>query len=147
MNRRPTQFGVRENTASPRRHASRLAVDTRTSAISIGEGNQVAPRPSPLNDRPVGDVQSPLHVTSQRAATGGNGEETVASFAEPAKTTAQPMGFEPLLDVAEAAGLLRIHPKTLRVKARRGVIPAIQIGRVWRFRASTLNRWLEKIAR
>jgi excisionase family DNA binding protein len=54
--------------------------------------------------------------------------------------------FEPLLDVAEAAKLLRIHPKTLRVKARRGVIPAIQIGRVWRFRASALNRWLDEIA-
>jgi excisionase family DNA binding protein len=55
-------------------------------------------------------------------------------------------GFEPLLDVGEAAKLLRIHPKTLRVKARRGVIPAVQIGRVWRFRASALNRWLEEIA-
>jgi excisionase family DNA binding protein len=54
-------------------------------------------------------------------------------------------GFEPLLDVSEAAKLLRIHPKTLRVKARRGVIPAIQIGRVWRFRASALNRWLDEI--
>ena len=53
--------------------------------------------------------------------------------------------FEPLLDVAEAAKLLRIHPKTLRVKARRGVIPGVQIGRVWRFRASALNRWLDEI--
>jgi excisionase family DNA binding protein len=55
-------------------------------------------------------------------------------------------GFEPLLDVFEAARLLRLHPKTLRVKARRGIIPAVQIGRVWRFRVSTLNRWLERIA-
>jgi excisionase family DNA binding protein len=55
-------------------------------------------------------------------------------------------GFEPLLDVAEAAKLLRIHPKTLRLKARCGVIPAVQIGRVWRFRASALNRWLDEIA-
>jgi excisionase family DNA binding protein len=47
---------------------------------------------------------------------------------------------------AEAAKPLRIHPKTLRVKARRGAIPAIQIGRVWRFRASALNRWLDEIA-
>jgi excisionase family DNA binding protein len=54
--------------------------------------------------------------------------------------------FEPLLDVAEAARLLRIHPKTLRLKAGHGIIPGIQIGRVWRFRASTLNRWLEGIA-
>ena len=34
-------------------------------------------------------------------------------------------GFEPLLVVAEAAKLLRIHPKTLRTKARRGIIPKL----------------------
>ena len=55
-------------------------------------------------------------------------------------------GFEPLLVVAEAAKLLRIHPKTLRTKARRGIIPATQVGRLWRFRASALNEWLEEIA-
>jgi hypothetical protein len=55
--------------------------------------------------------------------------------------------FEPLLDVAETARFLRIHPKTLRVKACRGIIPAVQIGRVWGFRASALNRWLEGISK
>jgi excisionase family DNA binding protein len=41
---------------------------------------------------------------------------------------------------------LRIHPKTLRTKARRGVIPGVQVGRLWRFRASALNEWLDEIA-
>ena len=50
------------------------------------------------------------------------------------------------LDVAEAAKLLRIHPKTLRNKARRGIIPGVQVGRLWRFRASALNEWLDEIA-
>lgn len=54
--------------------------------------------------------------------------------------------FESLLNVAEAARLLRIHPKTLRNKARRGVIPGVQVGRLWRFRASALNEWLDEIA-
>jgi excisionase family DNA binding protein len=54
--------------------------------------------------------------------------------------------FEPLLDSEEAAALLKIHPKTLQKMARRGEVVAIQIGRLWRFRASALNRWLEKIA-
>jgi len=54
--------------------------------------------------------------------------------------------FEPLLDVTEAAKLLRIHPKTLRTKARQGEIPAKQIGKLWRFRASALNEWLDSIA-
>jgi excisionase family DNA binding protein len=53
--------------------------------------------------------------------------------------------FEPLLDVTEAAKLLRIHPKTLRTKARHGEIPAKQIGKLWRFRASALNQWLDTI--
>lgn len=54
--------------------------------------------------------------------------------------------FEPLLDSEEAAALLKIHPKTLQKLARNGEIDAIQIGKLWRFRASALNRWLEKIA-
>jgi excisionase family DNA binding protein len=63
-----------------------------------------------------------------------------------AQHTASESEFERLLDVAEAARLLRIHPKILRAKAGHGIIPGIQIGRVWRFRASMLNRWLEGIA-
>jgi len=51
-----------------------------------------------------------------------------------------------LLDSEEAAALLRIHPKTLQRLARSGTITGIQIGRLWRFRASALNRWVEKKA-
>ena len=54
--------------------------------------------------------------------------------------------FEPLLDTEEAAKLLRIHPKTLRRSARLGEIPATRIGRLWRFRVSVLNQWLERMA-
>src|SRR5690242_21560135 len=50
--------------------------------------------------------------------------------------------FEPLLDSDEAATLLKIHPKTLQRMARRGEIPAIQIGKLWRFRASELDAWM-----
>ena len=56
-------------------------------------------------------------------------------------------GFEPLLDVAEAARLLRMHPRTLRTKARERMIPAVQVGRRWRFRASALNDWFCKLER
>ena len=53
-----------------------------------------------------------------------------------------PGQFEPLLDSEEAAAYLRIHPKTLMRMARNGVIPAIRIGKYWRFRASTLDGWV-----
>jgi excisionase family DNA binding protein len=51
--------------------------------------------------------------------------------------------FEPLLDSDGAAQLLRIHPKTLQRMARRREIPGVQIGKLWRFRRSELNGWME----
>jgi excisionase family DNA binding protein len=54
--------------------------------------------------------------------------------------------FEHLLDSEEAAAMLKIHPKTLQKLARSGEIRGVQIGKLWRFRASSLNAWLaEKI--
>ena len=52
------------------------------------------------------------------------------------------MNFEPLLSVPEAASLLRIHPKTVQAKCRSGELPAFRIGREWRFRTSSLDRWV-----
>ncbi len=57
----------------------------------------------------------------------------------------EPESFEPLLNSGEAATLLKIHPKTLQKMARAGTIPAYRIGDVWRFRASTLDRWLSSV--
>jgi excisionase family DNA binding protein len=54
--------------------------------------------------------------------------------------------FEPLLDSEQAAALLKIHPKTLQKLARQGEVAAIQIGKLWRFRASALDEWLKQIA-
>jgi excisionase family DNA binding protein len=55
--------------------------------------------------------------------------------------------FERLLDSDEAAALLKIHPKTLQRMARQGDVAAVHIGKLWRFRASALDRWLnEKLA-
>jgi excisionase family DNA binding protein len=51
--------------------------------------------------------------------------------------------FEAVLDSEEAASLLGIHPKTLQRMARKGLIPAKKVGRLWRFRASELDRYLK----
>ena len=51
---------------------------------------------------------------------------------------------EPLLDSDQAAAIMRIHPKTLQKFARRGEIRALQIGKVWRFRASVLEDWIQQ---
>jgi len=61
----------------------------------------------------------------------------------PSRTRAKPeFVFEPLLDSDEAAELLRIHPKTLQRMARNCQIHGIQVGKLWRFRASDLEIWL-----
>ena len=50
--------------------------------------------------------------------------------------------FEPLLDVQEAADLLRIHPKTVQAWARAGRLPCLRMGKYWRFRKSALEVWV-----
>jgi excisionase family DNA binding protein len=55
-----------------------------------------------------------------------------------------PLSFEPLLDSDEAATLLKIHPKTLQRLARNGEICGVHVGKLWRFRVSALNDWLNR---
>jgi excisionase family DNA binding protein len=51
--------------------------------------------------------------------------------------------FEPLLDDKQAGELLGLHCKTVQRLARRGEIPAVRIGRYWRYRASSLNAFID----
>src|SRR5271167_1095894 len=52
--------------------------------------------------------------------------------------------IEPLIDAAQAARILRLHPVTVREMASRGFIPGLKIGKVWRFRASSLDKWVTR---
>ncbi|MGH9773255.1 MAG: helix-turn-helix domain-containing protein [Candidatus Acidiferrales bacterium] len=38
---------------------------------------------------------------------------------------------------------MHIHPKTLQKLARRGEIRGVQIGKIWRFRASVIEHWIQ----
>jgi hypothetical protein len=49
---------------------------------------------------------------------------------------------EPLIDSVKAAAIVGIHPKTLQRYARCSLIPGIQIGGRWRFRASVIDAWI-----
>jgi len=49
---------------------------------------------------------------------------------------------EALLDSIQAAELLRIDDKTLQRMACKREIPAIKVGRLWRFRGSELDTWV-----
>ncbi len=46
---------------------------------------------------------------------------------------------EPLWTVEEVAAYLRLKPETIRMMARRGKVPAVKIGKVWRFRAKDIK--------
>ena len=132
MHRR-LQFDKRENPASDRRHGSRsvsqkdLLSDTsphsfRQQAMlgasddsevesatekgfATGEGREAAGAARTLarSTRASGDTQMNAAVNHNT----NHHSQRIVNDSE----------FEPLLDVAEAARLLRIHPKTLRVKA------------------------------
>ena len=53
--------------------------------------------------------------------------------------------FEPLLDSQQAADLMHVHPETVKRRARRGEIPGMKFGKVWRFRASGLEAYIRNL--
>jgi excisionase family DNA binding protein len=121
MKVRNTQSDPRKNPDSPRVHGLRLSLNSSSAIVENSENS---------NDR-VEPRSSSTVIDYKREGIQSDNSDA---------------GFERLLDVAEAARLLRMHPRTLRTKARKRTIPAVQVGRRWRFRASALNDWLGKLA-
>ena len=50
--------------------------------------------------------------------------------------------LEPLLKSEQASALVKVHPKTLQRYARAGLVAGLRVGKLWRFRASDLDRRL-----
>ena len=48
------------------------------------------------------------------------------------------------LTTEEVLGYLKVNPRTIYRLIRSGELPAIRIGRQWRFRRSDLNDWLDR---
>jgi excisionase family DNA binding protein len=51
--------------------------------------------------------------------------------------------MERLMTSAEAANILRVNPKVLERWAKAGKVPALKVGKFWRYRASALELWVE----
>jgi len=51
-------------------------------------------------------------------------------------------GIEILLTSKEASQVLKIHPKVLERMAKRGEVSALKVGKFWRYRATTLDAWI-----
>lgn len=49
-----------------------------------------------------------------------------------------------ILTTEEVLGYLRVTPRTIYRLIRTGELPALRIGRQWRFRRSDLDAWLDR---
>lgn len=141
-----TQFGVRENTASSRQHASRRAADSMRSLSETFSRSLQHRRPRPVSESRASEPDEPSIATPLDAATGDErGDSVETSFATATVTTANEsrQTFEPLIGCADAAKLLgNIHVKTLQRYARTGTLAGYRIGGHWYFRISELDSWL-----
>lgn len=140
MKPRPTQFGARENTASSRQHAPRLAVHTSffRSELSVNtpENESSFPQVSPTAKK----LDLSLSETGNRT-TGGT-RENASDFATDLNSQGKRSATERPLTCQEAAELVRVHPKTVRRMAGRGELPGhFRFGR-WFFYASELDCWM-----
>jgi excisionase family DNA binding protein len=54
------------------------------------------------------------------------------------------MSTEILLNVKEVADFLQVNVNTVYAWAQNGRMPAIKLGRNWRFRRSDLEAWLNR---
>jgi len=54
------------------------------------------------------------------------------------------VSVEPLLDSHAAAALLGVHPRTLQRMVLRGEIAGVHVGKLWRFKASAIDQWIER---
>jgi excisionase family DNA binding protein len=55
-----------------------------------------------------------------------------------------PIDSPPLLTIDEVADYLKIKPSTVRAMCRRGELPAIKVGRIWRVNQYQLNEKILK---
>jgi excisionase family DNA binding protein len=139
MKSRPTQFGVRENTASSRRHAPRLAMNT-----SVLQSDPLSA--TERSDRDTHELVPPiketfeLSLTELDKGTAGGGADGTITPGWPGDgkrpTVERPLTCE------EAAAFVRVHPRTVKRMARVGKVPGhFRFGR-WYFYASELDCWM-----
>jgi excisionase family DNA binding protein len=129
MTLRSIQFGARENTASPRQHALRLAVDTCSSTAHLAEGSLETQPITPRNARSVKGSEKPLHAPSQDEATGGDEKDK-----------------RHLLNVHEVAELLHVPVSWVYGRMRKRSLerlPGYRLGKYWRFRKDEILAWVD----
>ena len=54
------------------------------------------------------------------------------------------MTDEPLMSVRELAAYLQVDMSTIYLWSQRGQIPAMKVGKMWRYRRSEIEEWLNQ---
>ena len=82
--------------------------------------------------------------TQTTAGASDAGKQSLSLGSGASAATSMNATIEPLIDATQAARMLKLHPVTVREMASRGAIPGLKIGKVWRFRASSLDAWVTR---
>jgi excisionase family DNA binding protein len=135
-----TQLEMRENTASSRLHASRIAmndpfrpIDPSHSAVSADKRMQELK----LSTKETFELSL---ADPDKGATGGG--ETATTASQLLLGDSKRLSVERPLTCEEAAAFVRVHPKTVKRMARSGDLPGhFRFGR-WFFYASELDCWM-----
>jgi hypothetical protein len=149
MKPRPTQSGVRENTASSRRHASRLTVDLLPLMPDSAPRGLQHRQPTRVLTSRANEPDNSIITMPLEGATGvTRGESAEAISATPTVITANesrraPVTPEPFVSADEAAQFLCVKRRYLLELARRGITGAYALGtgrkrNIWVFRLSEL---------
>lgn|ERR671923_158971 len=124
------QFGLRENTASSRQHASRPAASSSSDVICVQDEPTEVIRQSASIDDSTTVFRRSCYAASRCAATGGRDGTG-----------------NPLLTVHEVAQLLRVPVSWVYGRTRRRSkerLPGYRLGKYWRFSESDVLAWIER---
>lgn len=128
MEPRPTQFGARENTASSRQHAPRLAVHSiraQSTKPSVASQDDVQFLSASSKES---SFNSPSDAAHNAATAGGEKHENH------------------LLTVHDVADLLQVPVSWVYGRTRKrslGRLPGYRLGKYWRFREDEVLAWVD----
>ena len=145
----PTQLDMREKTASSRRHASRLSVNSLPSTFeSLPRTSRQRPPTAVLNScasRPDNSIITmPLEpATGEECENSSETLFTPATVITAKESRRMPVAPEPFVSADEAAQFLCVKRRYLLELARRGITGAYALGtggkrKIWVFRLSEL---------
>lgn len=86
------------------------------------------------------EAEQPVKPDRDSSRKGSTARHVAESPTQPSKGSRR---IEALLTSREAAEVLKIHPKVLERMAKRGEVPALKVGKFWRYHVATLDAWIK----